>query len=108
MEGTIMGASTILAIALVWFAASFWYGKTIAKATKPIGEVFSAASMHATVYAADIKNSAIKKAATLDVDTKSASTAREKLAIINTFSFDLDEDEEVAVVTKKKVATPAV
>lgn len=106
MESTIMGASTILAVALVWFAASFWYGKTIAKATKPIGEVFSAASMHATVYAADIKNSAIKKAATLEVDTKSAATAREKLAIINTFSFDLDEDEEVAVVTKKKVTTP--
>ena len=108
MEGTIMGASTILAIALVWFAASFWYGKTIAKATKPIGEVFSAASMHATVYAADIKNSAVQKAAKLEIDTKSVATAKEKLALINSFSFDLDEDEEVAVVTKKKVATPVV
>lgn len=101
MEGTIMGASTILAIALVWFVASFWYGKTIATATKPIGEVFSAASMHATVYAADIKNSAVQKAAKLEIDTKSVATAREKLALINNFSFDLDDDEEV-VITKKQ------
>lgn len=103
MEGTIMGASTILAIALVWFVASFWYGKTIAIATKPIGEVFSAASMHATVYAADIKNSAVQKAAKLEIDTKSVATAREKLALINNFSFDLDDDEEV-VITKKQPA----
>ena len=103
MEGTIMGASTILAIALVWFVASFWYGKTIAKATKPIGEVFSAASMHATVYAADIKNSAVQKAAKLEIDTKSVALAKEKLALINNFSFDLDDDEEV-VITKKKPA----
>ena len=103
MEGTIMGASTILAVALVWFVASFWYGKTISKATKPIGEVFSAASMHATVYAADIKNSAVQKAAKLEIDTKSVATAKEKLALINNFSFDLDDDEEV-VITKKQPA----
>lgn len=103
MESMVMEASTILAIALVWFVASFWYGKTIEKATKPIGEVFSAASMHATVYAADIKNSAVQKAAKLEIDTKSVATAREKLALINNFSFDLDDDEEV-VITKKQPA----
>ena len=99
MEGTIMGASTILAIALVWFAASFWYGKTIAKAVKPIGEVYEAASMHATTYAAEIKVSAISKMAALEVDAKKVGVARDKLALINGFNFNLEE-EEVVVVKK--------
>ena len=99
MEATIIGASSILALALVWFAVAFWYGKTIAKAVKPVGEVYEAASMHATVYAAEIKVSAINKASQLEVDTKKVAIARDKLALVNGFNFDLEEEE--VVVAKK-------
>lgn len=98
---TIISAGTILALGLVFFALSFWYGKSFSRVLKPVAEVYEAAGMHATVYAAEIKVAAIAKAAKLEINPDNLAIAKQKLGLVNGFNFDVERPVEVIVEESK-------
>lgn len=84
---TAMSGLTALVILVGVIATVFWYGKEVARVFRPVGRLLDAADTHATVYSAEIKNTAIEKGAKIKVDTKNVNKAKENLDLINSFEI---------------------
>ncbi len=94
--------------------ALFWYGNAISRVFRPVGKMLDSADAHATVFSAEVKNNAIRKAAVIKINLEEVEIARSNLAIIDSFDLSpaisktLAEDEPIVESTPKAKSTSKV
>ncbi len=88
-----MAGLTAVVILIGIFGGLFWFGKELKRIFRPMGRMLDAADTHATVFSAEVKNSAITKASKLTVNADTIKTGRMNLALIDAFDLDITKAE---------------
>lgn len=91
MEAVGFGVAVVVLVGIV--GVVFWYGKSINRIFRPVGKMLDAADTHATVFSAEVKNSAIEKASKLKVNAETIKTGRVNLALIDAFDLEVTTKE---------------
>ena len=81
-----MDFGSIAVVALVVFLI-FWYNAAINRLFSPVGKVLDASALHAEVYASEVANNAINRAADMQVDEKKVAKAKANVKLVSSFKL---------------------